>query len=309
MKKKEIQSFPKEPDTLHQIVSIFYDVQHLRVGISNRFDATKNNDLTPYIKGLSEIEEELVLDMRQLLKGFPISDWILKTKGISFSLAGQLVGLIRDIGKFDNVSSLWRYFGLAVVDECTICKKRYWPPDALSYEMKHTAERLEQQWERKLIKDTEKPDFMGKASKMFCHCEQPNPKRTTQKHREGVLADYNPKAKTLAFKIATQFVKQGDEYREVYEYHRKKLEAREDRSQEVEMKKGKLVRSKNGEMRSTSGTMHIHMDAQRRTVKEFLKNLWLEWRRIDGLPVTQPYAVARLGHTDHSARRIEVEAK
>jgi hypothetical protein len=306
---KEIQAYPKDSDNLHQIVSVFYDVQHLRITILNRFNATKFNELANYVKYLSRLENDIVKYMKKLLEGFPISEWILKQKGISYSLAGQLVGIIGDIGKFDNVSSLWRYFGLAVVDECTTCHKRYWPPDVLAYEMKHTAERLAQQWERKIVKDEDKPDFMERASKMFCHCEHPNLKRSTQRPKEGVLGDYNPKAKTLAFKIATQFVKQNEEYKSLYDTYRKKLEQRNDRLQEVEKKKGKLVKSKNGEMRSTSGTMHIHMDAQRRMVKEFLKNLWLEWRRVEGLPITQPYAVARLGHTDHTARRIEVEVK
>ena len=39
--------------------------------------------------------------------------------------------------------------------------------------------------------------------------------------------------------------------------------------------------------------------AIRYMVKEFLRALWIEWRTLEGLPVDDPYAVAKLGHPKH----------
>jgi len=35
---------------------------------------------------------------------------------------------------------------------------------------------------------------------------------------------------------------------------------------------------------------HIHAMAKRRTVKLFLSHFWLEWRKLEGLPISEPFA-------------------
>lgn len=42
---------------------------------------------------------------------------------------------------------------------------------------------------------------------------------------------------------------------------------------------------------------HIDNRARRKVAKVFLSCLWLAWRQIKGLPVTEPYAAAKLEHT------------
>ena len=41
---------------------------------------------------------------------------------------------------------------------------------------------------------------------------------------------------------------------------------------------------------------HIHYQALRKMIKLFLACLWLVWREAEGLPVTKPYAISKLGH-------------
>lgn len=68
---------------------------------------------------------------------------------------------------------------------------------------------------------------------------------------------------------------------------------------------GKL--SKKG---TSKGTAHIYAMATRKTVKIFLAHLWAEWRRLEDLPVTEPYAIAQLGHSDYiSAPSTQQEGK
>lgn len=44
---------------------------------------------------------------------------------------------------------------------------------------------------------------------------------------------------------------------------------------------------------------HIHNMANRYMVKQFIRDLWVAWRTIEGLPVTEPYEVAKLGMNPH----------
>lgn len=42
---------------------------------------------------------------------------------------------------------------------------------------------------------------------------------------------------------------------------------------------------------------HVHERALRKMVKLFLACLWLVWRQMEGLPITKPYAIDKLGHS------------
>ena len=43
---------------------------------------------------------------------------------------------------------------------------------------------------------------------------------------------------------------------------------------------------------------HIHNRAKRKAIKIFLQHLWVNWRELEGLPVSDPYVKAVLKHTN-----------
>ncbi|MEM2618915.1 MAG: transposase [Candidatus Hadarchaeales archaeon] len=94
---------------------------------------------------------------------------------------------------------------------------------------------------------------------------------------------YNPKLKTLCWKIGMQFLKARGGYAELYRGFKAGYERRED-----------LKKVEKG-----SYKVRIHLMALRKTVKIFLQHLWVRWRELEGLPVTRPYAIDRLGHTSY----------
>lgn len=60
-----------------------------------------------------------------------------------------------------------------------------------------------------------------------------------------------------------------------------------------------LPKDKEGKRYEPEGVIsegHIHNMALRRVVKLFQACLWLTWREAEGLPVTKPYAIEKLGH-------------
>jgi len=50
---------------------------------------------------------------------------------------------------------------------------------------------------------------------------------------------------------------------------------------------------------------HINNRARRKMVKQFIADLWVKWRKLEGLPVSEPYAVAILGHQKNEKQKKE----
>ncbi|MBA7647957.1 hypothetical protein ES703_55736 [subsurface metagenome] len=44
---------------------------------------------------------------------------------------------------------------------------------------------------------------------------------------------------------------------------------------------------------------HVHNQAMRKMIKLFLAGLWVIWREAEGLPITKPYAIDKLGHNSY----------
>ena len=105
-----------------------------------------------------------------------------------------------------------------------------------------------------------------KPSNLWQFCGYGDPE---DKLRKGYKIRHNPDLKAFCYQIADSFVKQRTSpYRKVY-----------DETKERELKRVK-----------TKG--HAHNRAMRKMIKAFLLDLYLEWRKSEGLPVSKPYAEA-----------------
>lgn len=298
MAKKAIVHDKKEVGNLPALIRTISDIQHTRLVLEGRARNLNEASYDDHISSLLHMEEDMKAQIKvQLRKEYPVHHWIISQKGLSHDLAGQLIGTIIDIEKFSNISKLWAYFGLAVVEVCQTCKKRYYPPMERTAKILHIAQRLMDAYEAKTVKDGQ-TGFDAKAKAMVCTCEKPVIRRTTQKAKEGVLSDWNPRAKSLAYKVGTQFIKQGDFYRKLYDQFKAEYEQRPDLKAEVESKKGKRTKGENGSVVETSGTSHIHRMAMRRVEKVFLAHLWLVWRGFEGLPMSKPFVIDQMKHAD-----------
>lgn len=101
-----------------------------------------------------------------------------------------------------------------------------------------------------------------------------------QKRKKGVKLDYNPVMKTIAWKIGEQFVKTPGKYRDIYVTSRAYYQEKFPKPIPVPNTKGQM----------THVPAHLHAMAKRRTVKIFLSEFWAEWRKVRGLPVSEPFA-------------------
>ncbi len=298
-RKKELEATPATKQNLHRLITSIYDVQDMRLRFEARFKATEESQYAAYADNLFTLEQIMKDSAERQTKLYPIHEWIIAQKGLSYDLAGQLIGVIDDIKRFENVSKLWAYFGLAVVDVCQNkgCGRQWYAPTEKAVKISNIKRRQKEQEDKKIVKTKSDPI---PAESMVCNCEHPNLIRKSQKPIAGCLLDYNPTAKMLALgKVAIQFVKQGDLYRKLYEEFRAVYENRDDLKAEVDSKKGKKTKGKGGTTVETTGTDHINKMAMRKMVKIFLQHLWVEWRTLENLPVSDPYVIARMGHSDY----------
>jgi len=96
----------------------------------------------------------------------------------------------------------------------------------------------------------------------------------TEKERDSIT--FNPLLKTkLMGVLGPSFLRSGSPVRKYYDDYKHRLEHRPDLKDE---RKGR-----------------IHMMAVRYMVKQFLRDLYVEWRVMEGLPVAPTYAEAKLG--------------
>lgn len=231
---------PRKLAHLWQAYLQFTSLRRLRIQSDNRTSSIQKGKSVMDYELETLFQEALNMDkveamLLKTMKNFgnsvgPAWDWVNGIKGMGESTSAQLFALIDDIGKFDTVSKLWRYAGMAVIE--------------------------------------------GEAE------------RTTR----GEKSHFNRDLKTLLLGVvADNFVKQQTPiYIDIY-YAEKERQRR--LHPEPEQASGKKLWSKD------YTPMHIDRMARRKMMKIFLQHLWLKWREFEGLPVSDPYAHAILGHS------------
>jgi hypothetical protein len=139
-------------DKLGVLVSLFQDLQKTRIASANRARTIEDPDLHLLIGQVRMLEKDVIRDVRKEVRNHPLWDfWLKNIPGVGEVLAGQLIHSIRgqvhtvecqqrraayfskkepgekrprtfmcdcqmkEIERFPNVSSLWKYAGLHVV--------------------------------------------------------------------------------------------------------------------------------------------------------------------------------------------------
>jgi hypothetical protein len=111
------------------------------------------------------------------------------------------------------------------------------------------------------------------------------------KKKKGEKCPYNQflRAK-LCGVLGSGFLKANSPYRQIYDDTKHRMES-----------ENWGMPSKNPTAKERPNAGHQHKAATRRMVKEFLKDLYVAWRTIEGLPVAAPYQETYLGHIHGSA--------
>lgn len=232
--------YPKNYNNLRQLVEIKEDIQKTRMRLGNQLSAVErlgyepSNTQDEITKNMKKEEKRLAREYGKIVKELPIyKEWLCNIHGIGEDIAGQIIGMLGDISKFEKISNLWSYCGYGIYD--------------------------------------------GKVQGL----------KKGQKH------NYNTRMRCLFYKLVTNgFImhKKESYYGKLYDEF-KRLD-REEHPEKV--KNG----TKSGPKYNYTD-MHIHLRAIRKVAKVFLKDLWLVWRDLEGISITDPYEVEYLGHHSH----------
>lgn len=130
--------------------------------------------------------------------------------------------------------------------------------------------------------------------------------------KKGETISYNPKLKTLVWKIGDSFMKQRTQpYRRIYDSEKirqlKLLENAIKKMSEDEKKKWKKLSKKKDARSFLDGfnpfapvsLLNADFRARRKMVKIFLQHYWIIGRQIKELPITKPYPIDKMGHTHY----------
>jgi len=200
----------------------------------------------------------------KLLASFPIyTDYLQQVPGVGPAMGGVLITYF-DIHKASYISDFWSYAGLDVVIS---------------------------------------PDGTGKGrSRREEHLIPRKYKDRNGEEKTRMSVTYNPwlKARLLGA-LATSFMRTPNcPWRLVYDNYKNRLLS-DPRKQKVTLAEYKSLHKRDPEAATMVWPpLRFHRAALRYMVKQFLADFWIQWRTMEELPLTAPYAEAKLGMPPHS---------
>lgn len=279
-------------ELIRTLTKSYYDAQRLRIQVGGRIVANKKSKLGNITevdeKEVNSILDDLLLDFKRLTDVMASKTYASKVKILEKS-----DGVISDIFEYELIS----YYNNLLVSEKDIEKtilRALSTEDiynsflkgvkgcgtlmsaVLLSEFDITKARHSSSFHKYAGLDVVlDKDGVGKGrSRRKEHLEPRSYVDKTGNIKETVGISFNPFLKTkLIGVLGSSFLKCRSPYRDVYDNYKNRLNQR------------------NEDL--TPG--HIHYMSIRYMIKMFLIDFWLEWRRLEGLPVTRPYHEAKLG--------------
>lgn len=311
---------------LRLLVDVLYDIQDVRMRTENRLRQMPKETSRVYSKPLRDTEDKLTLQIEGNLAKFPIyTDWLYNVRGIGPRISGSIIAqtMIRfvrvDSGEYETmtkshiVDEPHRTFASQYSLENQVADASHGLSEThildasqelneAQYRHAFSPEQLE------LAQKTEKggyivPTIRGigafdTVSKYWAWWGLDVRDGHAPKRVKGENIDWNPKMRTLSWKIAKQFVIQGERYRMIYDAEKLRLTAErigEGGEQYCPHLAECQARLKKRVKPACKG--HIDAMAKRKAVKLFLSHLYVKWRELEGLPVRPPYVIEKMGHT------------
>ena len=248
-------------------------------------------------KLLLKSEEESIAVLDKIVKQHPMWDrFFSDIRGVGPLMAGMCLAYF-DPYKARHVSSFFKYAGLDVVqDKTEDGEPIYLALDDNKRKVKHVFDDKYENGNAYVYIDTDEV-YTGAVvtcthgrnkgdTEMLPYYVYENGEKVLATDDDGNIKlkrsiTYNPKVKTkLVGVLSGCLIKAKDPYFTKIYYD---MRFRYDNS-EYHKDKSAVVKNKM---------------AIRYMIKEFLRAMWIEWRTLEGLPVDDPYEVAKLGHEKH----------
>jgi hypothetical protein len=282
-------------------------------------------DAKTFVEPLATQEKAFSRYCREAVANEPIAQWMVKTvKGVSWVLASQLIGIIGSIERFPNIAKLWAYSGLApdsrresgrrlrhnpalkrlMFNVCTcFLKSGGYYAEIYARFRKYEADRFARLM-RCLKEELESAAGVdGVAILGKIRAEEPREEEIRRLNRELKLriqavkasGEAPPKGSPRIMSYA-KFVYWVFRAACLLGFEPPPQITRENRFKVLDAASKFLTERYGGKGFVALRPNHRHLRAMRKTAKVFLQHVWLEWRKLENLPVTEPYAFAILGH-------------
>lgn len=121
-----------------------------------------------------------------------------------------------------------------------------------------------------------------------------------ERRTKGEKLHFNMTLKTMCWRLAKSLIRAKGKYYKFYLAEKKRIAEREKANGKAIVPSAELPKEKGKHIENDEffGLGHVDMMAMRKMIKLFLSHLWLKWREAEGLPVTEPYVQAVMGHSD-----------
>ena len=269
---------------LRRVSDCLYDVQDVRIRTAHRLRGLPKEVYGVYPRSLLDIEKQLTKQLNTLLKQVPVWNyWLKDVKGVGPRLAGAILSRIavkyQVVEKLDNVTEIQRRFAVKFQN-----KPGY------------------------LIPVYRGIQAFPNVSKLWAYCGLHVEDGVAPRRRRGERVDWNPTLKMLLLgRLATSFIRtaRGEKYEQIYrkqksyymspeKYGPALQDPRKCPRYEECIKRLRQAAKRLGRMeKHPPCRAHIDAMARRYMIKEFVKDLWIEWRKAENLPIFPPYWEAR----------------
>ena len=286
--KKPTDPIPIPFPVLRTLVEMYYDFQNTRIRTSNRTQMNFERNVIPLEDmdkyGVTELfkdAESFEKNIEKLLKADlanrPIyRDYLSLIKGIGPVISAGLIAWIGDPGKYATTSKLWQNAGYGMNKFCSECKA--WAYDEVEIPKTDREGKVTKTKTKRLNGRSQICNKCGNGDHLVV---------APQQRVSGLQINWNPKFKTLGWKIGSSFIKQKATkawYRAIYDKERAKLDAKYPASGKIDVR---------GVKKLQHNPKHHFEAAKRHTVKQFLNHLWMVWRTMEGQDIREPYLAGK----------------
>jgi hypothetical protein len=126
----------------------------------------------------------------------------------------------------------------------------------------------------------------------------PNEDGKAMKCKTGEKLPYNSQLRSMCWRVGGSLLRAKGKFYKYYLSQKEQYQARYE-AQDIKIVPAAALPKINGKKNEGNEYIsegHIHNMALRKMIKLFLSCLWLKWREGEGLPVTNPYPIDKLGY-------------
>ena len=239
-------------ETLSVLTNLYWDMQKTRIAAKHRARTMDDPDLHILIGEVEKLEDGIEKALKDAVKEHPFYVyWLKNVHGIGPVLSAQLIHLIR---------------GKTHTPECKEKRDKY-------FSKKKAGEKRASRF----VCDcpTKEIERFPTVSSLWKYAGMHVVDGKAPKRKRGERINWNPKLRSLCFKISESFVIQKKSpYRKWY-----------DEFKRVELEKHPDLRKR-----------HVEMRVRRKVAKLFLAHVFNKWYEMKKLKAPEPYAFRMLGH-------------